>query len=705
MSNPASRSYFTCNLCDALCGLEAIVENNRLTSIRGNTEDVFSQGHICPKGHALRELLDDPRRLRAPIKRTGDTWSEISWDDALAECAQRLRNIQREHGKNAVAIYVGNPTAHSHRAAFGSQLLTMALGSHNRFDPNSQDSNPRIFACTEMYGDGLAMAIPDIDRTDFLLMLGANPAASNASQMSMGDARARLKAIRARGGRIVLVDPRRTETANWCDEHLFLRPGGDAALILAILCVLFRENRVDRAKINQLAAGLEQLESSAKNFAPERVAPAIGLSAEQIISLAHQLSNAKRAAVYARVGVCQNELGPTAIWLVEALNVVTGNFDREGGVLFSRPAADLGPLARLLVGNHFGRWRSRVRGLPEFLGALPSAAMAEEMDTPGEGQIRGLVCFAGNPVLSTPNGPRLERALPSLDFMVGIDFYLNETTRHASIILPPVTALESGNYDLFMLSLAVRNLVKYSPPILERAPNTRDDWEILSELALRLRLPAPRAFYSIARRLLRSLPEAVIDLLLRTGKYGLSLDTLRDRPHGIDLGPLCPSGQDRIHTPDQRVRLAPEKLLADLPRLERWLDEKSELVLIGRRHLRSNNSWMNGLHSLSKGPVRSKLQLHPLDAARFGIHQDDAVRIESRAGSVIAQAQLTEDVMPGVVSLPHGFDSPNVNALTDEQHVEPILGTSILNGVPVTLRPAHVDKHNRSDTRPIRRSL
>jgi anaerobic selenocysteine-containing dehydrogenase len=686
----ADLKYFTCNLCDALCGLEATVERNRVTAIRGDAADVFSHGHICPKGHALRELLEDPRRLRQPVRRTGDTWTPIGWDEALDECAAHLRAIRERYGNDAVGIYVGNPTAHSHRAALGSQLLTIALGTKNRFDPNSQDSNPRLYACTEIYGDGLAMTVPDVDRTDYLLMVGANPAASNGSQMALGDARARLRALRARGGKVVLIDPRRTETAAWADEHCFIRPGGDALFFLALFQVLFAENRVDRARIREMSTGLEQIEEAAREYSPEGVGPAIGMSAEQIRSIARELADAPRAAVYARVGVCQNEFGPLAAWLVEVLNIVTGNFDREGGMMFPKPAVDLGPLARLLKGDHFGRWRSRVRGLPEFLGSLPSAVIAEEIETPGSGQIRGFVCFAGNPVLTTPNGARLDRALPVLDFMVGIDFYINETTRHASIVLPPMTVLESGNYDLFMLGLAARNLAKYSPPILSAEPSARDDWDILSDLALRFRLSAPRFLQRAWRRILRSLPEHAMDLLLRFGAYRLSLKELRKHPHGLDLGPLLPAGKQRIHTPDQRARLAPPSLIAHLPRLKVWMEEQRSagLVLIGRRHLRSNNSWMNGIHTLSKGPVRSKLYVHPKDAQRFGITSEMRVSVESRTGCLAVEVEITEDVMPGVVSLPHGFSVPNVNAITDELFVEPILGTSILNGVPVTLRRA-----------------
>ena len=377
---------FTCNLCEALCGLNVTVDENRVTEIRPDPDDVFSRGHICPKGPALREVLDDPDRLRAPVRRTANGWQPISWDEAFAEVASRLRAIRAEHGKDAVALYIGNPTVHGYRASLGSQALAAALGTRNKYDANSQDSNPKLFACMQVYGDGLSIPVPDVDRTDFMLILGGNPAASNGSIMSLGDVRGRLRGIRERGGRIVLVDPRRTETAAWCDEHHFIRPGGDAALLLALLHELFKHGRVDEARVEQLARGVADLRVLAARFPPERVAPAIGLDAAIIRRLAGELARAPRAVVYARVGVCQNDFGPLASWLVEAINVVTGNFDREGGAMFSSPAADIGGLARLLVGNHYDRWRSRVRRLPEFLGTLPSAVMARRWRRPGRGR-------------------------------------------------------------------------------------------------------------------------------------------------------------------------------------------------------------------------------------------------------------------------------------------------------------------------------
>jgi anaerobic selenocysteine-containing dehydrogenase len=699
---------FACNLCEAACGMRVTTDGARVVDVRGDPEDVFSRGHICPKGPALRELLDDPDRLRAPVRRVGSRWEPIGWDEAIDLVAERLGAIIARDGRDAVGLYVGNPTVHSHRASLGAQLVTAALGSKNRFDPNSQDSAPRLFACMHVYGDIAAIPVPDIDRTDHLLVLGANPAASNGSMMALGDARGRLRGLRARGGRLVLVDPRRTETAALADEHHFLRPGGDAPLLLAMLQVLFAEGLVDEGRVERVASGLSDLRALAARFPPERVSAAVGIAPDAIRALARPLASARRAVVYGRVGTCQNPFGPAASWLIEAINVVTGNFDREGGAMFASPAADVGRLARAFLGNTYGRFRSRVRGLPELLGALPSAVMAEEMETPGPGQIRAFICFAGNPVLSTPNGERLARALAELEFMVAIDPYVNETTRLAHVILPPAHVFEVGNYDLILLGLAVRNVARHSPAILPREGGALDDWEILAELSARLRgVPAKAA--RALRRATKDLPDRVVDVLLRAGPYRLSLAAIAEAPHGVDLGALRPSREERVRTPDGKVRLAPPIFLEDEPRIARWIDEHDKaresgrLALIGRRHLRSNNSWMHNLPSLTKGPSRTQLLMHPDDAARLGLAQGERVRVESRVGAVHAALAVTSDVMPGVVSLPHGFgheaakgtlrvagsiEGPNMNALTDDLLVEPLIGASVLNGFDVVVTRA-----------------
>ena len=693
----ATEHLSACNLCEAACGIRVTLDGGHVTQVRGDPDDLLSHGHICAKAIGLGELLSDPDRLRFPLLRRHGQLQRATWDEALQEIVDNIREIQDNHGPDAVAFYVGNPVVHSHRASLAAQLLTMAIGSKNRFDPNSQDSNPRLFTAMQMYGDALSMAVPDVDRCDFLLMLGANPAASNGSQVGLGDAKSRLKAI-AQRGQLILVDPRRTETAAWCTQHHFITPGGDCALLLAMLQVLFAENLLDLAKISAIALDLAGLKEIARNYPPERVAKKIGIAAPIIRQLARDLACTPRACVYARVGVSQSEFGPLGCWLVEALNVVTGHFDTEGGMMFPLPAADIAPLGRVVVGNQFGRWQSRVRHLPEFLGALPSAVLSEEIETPGVGQIRALIVLAGNPVLSTPNGARLAKMLPKLDFMASIDFYLNETTQHSHVIVPPKHIFETGNYDLILSRFYVRNLARYTQKILQTSDDTRDEWQIAVDLALRLRLP-DLAFLA---PMLNKLPEKAIDLLLRFGPHKLTLQKLRDNPQGYDFGPLQPSFTRCVRTPFGKIHLTPQVFIDDLPRLEKWLldDSPQPLKMIGRRHLRDNNSWMHNLPSVAKGPDRARVMLHPHDAQVRKIADGQEIQLQSRVGTLTTRAQVTPDIMQGVVSLPHGFGHQeavgmqiaskmhgiSANALTDEQRVEAVMGNSILTGVPVQLR-------------------
>jgi anaerobic selenocysteine-containing dehydrogenase len=633
----------------------------------------------------------------------------VTWREALDEAAQRIHELQRRHGRDAIGMYAGNPTVHDHGAALGGPLFGALLRTKNRFDANSQDANPKLFASLRMFSEITSLTVPDVDRTDFFLILGANPAASNGSLMSLGDVRRRIRGIRERGGRVVLVDPRRTETAAWADEHHAIRPGGDAALLAALLHVVFAEGLGDDRRTGEMATGTSTLAAAVQGFSPERVADAIGLDAAVVRDLSRRFAEARTAVAYGRIGLCQSLFGPVALWLAEALNVVTGNFDRPGGSMFAKPAVDVARLVRLLGLNGAGRFRSRVRKLPEVGGMLPAAAMAEEIETPGAGQIRGLVTLAGNPVLSVPSGERLETALAGLDFMVSIDLYVNETTRHAHVILPPASALEGSHYDVVFHAVAVRNTAKWSPSVFAATSGAPHDWDILWGLASRIfghRAGRGLVGY-LARRAMgvaRPSPDGVLDLLLRTGPYRLSLKKLREAEHGIDLGPLVSMRRERVRHPAALVDLAPADLVGDLARVGAWVDERRDggLVLIGRRHLPSNNSWLHNVPSLTKGPDRSALMMNLEDATGRGLETGDAVRIDSRAGTAEVRLEVTPDVRPGVVSLPHGFGhasardtlrvagtlaGANMNAVTDDALVEPLTGTAVLSGVPVSVSP------------------
>jgi anaerobic selenocysteine-containing dehydrogenase len=696
-----------------MCGIAIEVDGERIRSIRGDDDDPFSRGYLCPKAVALQDVHADPDRLRRPLRRRGTDWEEIGWDEALDEAAGRLAAIQAAHGREAVAVYQGNPTVHNYGSVLYGQLLLRTLRTRNRYSATSVDQLPQMLAALLMFGHQLLLPIPDLDRTQFFLVFGANPLASNGSLMTAPGVARRLEGLRERGGRLVVVDPRRTETAAVADQHIPIRPGADALLLLGLLHTVFTEKRLRPGRTARLTDGLDDMARAAAAFSPEAVAPATGVPAAVIRELARDFASADPAVAYGRVGVSMQEFGGLASWLINVLNAVTGNLDRPGGAMFTRPAVDLVALAdRIGQRGHFDRRRSRVRGLPEFGGEYPVAVLAEEIETEGAGQVRALVTLAGNPVLSTPNGGRLERALARLDFMVAVDFYLNETTRHAHLILPPTAALERDHYDLVFHALAVRNTAKFSPPLFAPAPGARHDWEILLELSRRI--GAAKGRHGLLSRLIHAVlrrlgPRGLVGLLLRLGPYGagfrpfgrgLTLRALEGEPHGIDLGPLEPALPGRLCTPGRRIQLAPERLVQDLERLRAHLQSAggTDLRLIGRRDLRSNNSWMHNSERLVKGRDRCTLLMHPEDATARGLAHGQRVQVQSRVGSVQATLEVTSDVMPGVVCLPHGWGhhrpgtrlgvaqahaGVSLNDLTDDQRVDGLCGTAGFSGTPV----------------------
>lgn len=710
-----------CNLCEAICGLEiAVGDDGRIASIRGDEKDPLSRGHICPKAVALKDIHEDPDRLRHPELRKSDgSWQRIPWDEAFDLAVTRLREVQREYGDDSVAVYSGNPTVHNYGSLLYGPPLLHALKTRSRYSATSSDQLPHHLVSYWMLGHMLLLPVPDLEATAHLLVFGGNPAVSNGSMMTAPDVKKRLKEIRARGGKVVVVDPRRSETAALADEHVFVRPGADAFLLLAMLATLFEEGLDRPGRLASFTRGYAELRTAALEWKPEAVEAFTGVPAEIIRRLARELAAAPRAAVYGRIGVSVQEFGGLCQWAIYALNLVTGNLDRRGGVLFPTPAIDLLEVRR--GRGSFGRWRSKVRGLPEAIGELPVATLAEDILDENPPHLRALVTMAGNPVLSSPNGRQLEEALARLEFMVAIDYYRNETTRFADLILPPTAALEHDHYDLVFHALAVRNTARYSPPLFAPAEDTRHDWQILHQLHRRLE-PSPglrgRLFRGAAGRLG---PRGLLALLLRFGRRGaklwpfsdgLSLARLEAAPSGVDLGPLEESLlPGRLRTRDRKIDAAPAPLLADLGRLRARAAElraaaesSAPLLLIGRRQLQSNNSWMHNSERLLRGKERCTLLVNPADAAARGIAGGSAV-VRSRVGEVVAPVELTEDIMPGVVSLPHGWGhrrpgvqlreaakKPGVslNDLTDDQRVDALCGTAAFSAVPVELAPVEV---------------
>lgn len=693
-----------CHLCEAICGLTietTTLEDGaqQILSIKGDAQDSFSRGHICPKAVALQDIQNDPDRLRQPMRRVGSEWQAIDWDEAFELVASRLTEIQARHGQNAVATYHGNPSVHNYGVLTHSNYFLGLLKTRSRFSATSVDQLPHHLVSLQMYGHGFLLPICDIDHTDFMLILGGNPLASNGSIMTVPDVEKRLKAIKARGGKLVVVDPRRSETAAIADQHLFVRPGQDAALLFGLLNTLFEEGLTRESHLP--VAGLDAARQAIAGFTAEAMSERCGVPAETIRKLARDFAAADKAVCYGRMGVSTQAFGTLCHWLIQLINLVTGNLDREGGALCTEAAIDLTTSSS---GTHFDRWQSRVSGLPEYGGELPVAALAEEMLTPGEGQIRALVTVAGNPVLSTPNGRQLEQALDGLEFMLSIDPYINETTRYADLILPPTGPLEHDHYDMTFNSFAVRNVTRFNQPVLEKPAGALHDWEIFVGLA--------KAFAAKIEVELKPTmaPAQMIDMGLRMGRYGdksehkLSLAKLQEHPHGIDLGALKPNLVERLKTPGLQIQAAPALLLSDLPRFAAEpVPKVGELLLIGRRHVRSNNSWMHNYHRLVKGKPRHQLLMNPEDLLKRGLADGQLVRVRSRVGAIEVEVAASEEMMPGVVSLPHGWGhkrpgvqmaiasaqpGASANDLTDDRQLDALSGNAALNGVPVEVEAA-----------------
>jgi anaerobic selenocysteine-containing dehydrogenase len=726
-----------CPLCEATCGLVLTIDGGRVTAARGDREDVFSHGYVCPKGASFAELDNDPDRLTAPLVRRDGKLVETSWAQALDAAAEGLGRVVAETGGGSVAVYLGNPNAHTVAGGLYAPAVIRALGTRNVYTASTLDQMPKQVACGYLFGNPFAFTVPDLDRTDHLVIIGANPLVSNGSLATAADFGGKLKALKRRGGTLTVIDPNRTRTAELADHHLAPRPGTDAALLFAVVNVLFDEELVDLGGLADHITGLDRVRAAAADFPPEAVSRHCGVPVEDIRRLARDIAAAPSAAVYGRIGTSTTAFGTVTSWLVDVINALTGNLDNPGGAMFaSSPISAAARPAKPGRGFSIGRWHSRVSGHPEVASEFPTAVLPEEIETPGPGQVRALVTIAGNPVLSAPDGGRLSRAMDQLEFMVSIDPYLNETTRHADVILPPPPASYAPHFDIALSGVAVRSTARYSPPVFDLPAGRPGEVEIMCRLALRLmglgadadpelvdeqviatalgkEVADPHS--PVAGRtvdeLTAMLPpgpgyERRLDMMLRLGPFGdafganaggLNLQRLKDSPHGIDLGALTPRIPEVLRTPSGTVELAPEPILADLPRLHAALgSDDGGYLLIGRRHLRSNNSWMHNLPGLNSGSNRCTLQIHPEDAARLGI--TDTAIVTGPAGALEAPVEITDAIRPGVVSLPHGWghDAPgtrmsvaarrpgvNVNSLLDSSLLDPLSGTSVLNGVPV----------------------
>ncbi|MEU1523499.1 molybdopterin oxidoreductase family protein [Nocardia rhamnosiphila] len=698
-----------CTLCEAHCGILVTVEDTKVAKVEGNPDDVLSKGYICPKATAMAGLHDDPDRLRTPVRRVGEKFEPIGWDEAFREIGDRLRRVRREHGPHSVGMYLGNPAAHN-SAIMYAFALRMALMTRNFYTASSIDQFPQEFVAWQMYGSNFLMPIADIDRTDRMVIIGANPAVSNGSVTTMPGARNRIKDVRARGGKVVVIDPRRTETARLADEHVSVLPGGDPYLLLAVLHVLITEHLCDRTAVRTQCAGLDELRELVAGFTPEDAAPYAGVDAETIRRLAREHAAAKSAVMYARIGVCQTLTGTVTHWLVNTINAITGNLDSPGGQMYATPAVDLLPLARRVSPN-YGAWTDRSGKYKSFRFELPVAALASEILDDGPDRIRAMITYAGNPVLSTPQRGQLDKALGSLDFYVAVDMYITETTRHADIILPPLSPLEREDLDILLTMFSVHNNIRFNARAVAPEQEGLEDWEIMARLTTEI-LPLPlrsltgRALNAVFARF-SPLRAAALGIavgphgVLRRGRKGVTVQKVREARGGIDLGPLQPRLHSLIATADRRVQLAPRQFVTEARRL---LDEARaggadrdlgfDLRLIGRRHLRSNNSWLHNVPSMVKGRDRCTALMHPQDATARGLSDGGRVTVSSPIGSIVVPVEISDEIRPGTVAIPHGWGhgepgvgwtvaaavpGANVNLLHDPEQVDRISGNAAVN--------------------------
>jgi len=702
--------FRSCNLCEAICGLEITTEDDKIISIKGDKQDPLSRGFICPKGTAMQDVQNDPNRLRKPIKKVNGEWQEISFEEAFELVAEKVVTTQKNFGENSVGLYLGNPTVHNYGSLTHGPGFSRVLKTLNRFSATSLDQLPMQLTCFLMYGHQFLIPVPDIDNCDYFLMIGANPLASNGSIWTVPDIPSRIKDLKARNGELVVIDPRKTETAHVSTEHIFIRPGTDALFLMALIHSVFEQGLVNTGHLSKQLANLDKVEQAAQTFKPETVEKITGISADKITEIAKKLSITKRAVCYGRMGISTQAYGSLCNWAIQVLNIICGNLDIVGGVMVTHPAVAFVKPGEGSAGN-FKRQFSRVSKLPTFSGELPAVVMAEEMLIEGEGQIKCFITAAGNPVLSAPNGRLLDKAFENLDFMASIDIYLNETTRHADVIIPPTSHLEHDHFDIAFLRFATRNTVRFNEAIFEKPEGSLHDWEIFNGIAEKIAKKRGENFQGLPE------PSVLIDFMLQAGFYTsqpgdvgpLNLEKVKQHPHGIDLGPLKPSLSERICTKDGLIELAPKEMLDDIPRLVSELETNleysvnGELRLIGRRHVRSCNSWMHNSNRLVKGKPRWELLMHPVDMKQRNILDGDQVSIQSKNNSVTTEVRASEEMMPGVVSLPHGWGHQragvrldiasqqlgvSVNDVTDEKFFDAVSGNAALNGVLVKVMRA-----------------
>jgi len=714
--------YTFCRICETMCGIAVTVEHNRVTAIAPDPEHVASRGYSCVKGVHFDQVQHSPDRILHPMKRLGDRWERITWDQALAEIGARLRALVQSHGPQAVGYYGGASTGVNLIAPLFRGAFFAALGTRSIYGNSSLDCANKFRVCEDMYGHCFRLPFPDVDHSQFLLFLGANPAVSGGGLFHLPNPVQRLRAVVRRGGRVVFVNPRRTETSR-AGEHLFIRPDTDVFFLAAFLNELITRGHVDRERVERYMTGFEELRQVVAPWTPERAAAVTGIDTGTLRDLVAAYAAADGAALHMSTGVNQGRHGTLCSWLLECINAVSGNLDRRGGSLMGQGIFDW-PAEGKRTGQSM-RTVDRRDGMPTIVGSYPTSLLADDILRPEADRVRALIVEAGNPLLVAPN-PRdhLTDAVRQLDLVVSIDLFRNETGNLAHYILPATTFLERADLPYAMHSLLGDTPVRYicyTDPILEPPPDVRPEWWIYARLGhatgltlfgSRLRHWAVQlnAWLALSRwgRLLAATPERLISAMLRRSGVGSRREHLRKWPHGRLLEDNQPGtflGTARVLTDDGKVHLAPAEIVTHARHLEqsyaRELQDRERLKLITKRELRSLNSWLHNNPRLVSDRT-NYLYVHPDDAAQLAVREGDLVEVTSAFDAVQVPVRVTDEMMPGTVALPYGWGHADADGLSvAQQHpgvnsnhlagdglqnVEALSGMSHLSGIVVDVR-------------------
>lgn len=716
-----------CRICEPACGLKVTTQGNRVLKIEADEDNVVTRGFVCSKGIRFKDVHESPDRLRHPIKRVGDRWERISWEQAFQEIGEKVKGIRSRHGGESFAMYMGNPAGFSGTHPVFCQAFLAGLGSKHFYTPGSQDCNNKFAASQRMYGSPFVQPIPDFDNVDCFIIVGSNPAISHMSFINAARPVERLKALEEKGGKVYFVNPRRTESARRVGEQVFIRPGTDIWFLLAFLNELIASGGVQPSVVDKYMKGFDAVEQLVQPWTPERAERVTGIPAATLRAMVSRYSNAKGGALYCSTGVNQAQHSTLAYWILNVINCVSGNLDRRGGMLVSRGLVDLPKIAKKF-GYGDRTDRSRIGNFASVLDSFPAGILPDEIFTPGRGQVKALFVSAGNPVLSCANGTRMEKAIKQLELVVCIDLFRNETGNLADYVLPGLTWLERPDIPVGAAGLQTVPYIQWTDAMVQPDGEQQDEWWIYTELARAcgVRLFGDKSFggmlahyYFMANRYVQKLPllgnllafdPAHMQSAMLLGSLRVKPAQMRSNPGAILLKPNLPKDflGSRVLTEDGKVDLAPAEYIEGAKMLEsdfeREIAQRDQLRLISKRERFGHNSWMHNVQEFVFRNNTNFVYMHPDDAERCGLKDRELAEVRSATGNVTLPVKLTDDMMPRAIALPHGWGHQradglsvasrttgvNANLLAPDgpASLERFAGMALMNGIPVEVRRA-----------------